>query len=96
MLIRARSQCAIFSGCDCDSSYCNKWVVKGLNASVYTTRLRQHYQLLSSSVQVKTNRSRNQKKTHSVNEFVVAICDVVYDCHTSKYKLTANVRVLIL
>ena len=26
--LRARSHCAIFSGCDCDSSYRNKWVVQ--------------------------------------------------------------------
>ena len=38
-----------------------------LNASVLTMGLR-HYQLLFSPLQVKTNRSRNQKKTHSVNE----------------------------
>ena len=25
---RAHSHCAIFFDCDCDSSYCNKWVVQ--------------------------------------------------------------------
>ena len=26
--LRAHSHCAISSGCGCDSSYCNKWVVQ--------------------------------------------------------------------
>ena len=40
----------------------------GLNGSVYTMRLREHLQLLSSPLLAKTNGSRNQKKPPSVNE----------------------------
>ena len=68
MLLKVRSHCAFFSDCDCDFSYRNKWIVQD-SMEVFT--LCNSDNITDSYVahcEQKTDRSRNQKKTHSVNE----------------------------
>ena len=69
MWLKACSHCAIFSDCDCNSSYRNKWVVQD---SMEVLTLCDCNNITNSYVthnKQKPNCSRNQKKkTHSVKE----------------------------
>ena len=60
--IRARSHSVIFFWLRLQFFLLQQMGCTGLNGTVHTMRLQQHYQLLYSPLIAKTNRSRNQKK----------------------------------
>ena len=66
--LMARSYCAIFSDCDCDSSYRNKWVIQDsmevftlCDCDNMTNSYTEHYKQKHIAVVIR-------KKSHSVNE----------------------------
>ena len=59
VMLRARSHCVIFSDCDCNSSYRNKWVVQD-SMEVFT--------LCDCNIINKNKLQSQSEKTHSVNK----------------------------
>ena len=76
--LKARSHCAFFPHCDFNFVYRNKWVVQD-SMEVFTLCDCGNitYSYVAHSEQ-KTNRSRNHKKLHSVNEPLIVKTMIVF------------------